>query len=370
MGLKAAICTQCGAQIEVDDTKDAGICRFCGTAFVTEKVIQQYSFNISNATFSIAGANVENLLRMANNAVEAKNYVEAVGYYNKVLEIDPTNTDALYSKGYCSFLNIRNCAELNATELKTYVVKALNGCNDKNYIYNALYRLNPLAVLAVDSVNSYYNQGDNRKRQESIEILRNGHAVAHDITSYIISQIEVRNYTNDPMFKELYITCLKNDMAYLAEWSKHRQYVRSVTQNDGRMIENMAYLPLDKDVHTNIILTFDNVKRKYTEMTGMTDTPFLNRNTNVPACYVATCVYESYDCPQVWTLRRYRDFELAKTWHGRAFIKTYYTISPTIVRIFGNQRWFRKLWKSKLDRMVTKLNQKGFENTAYEDKVW
>ena len=159
-------------------------------------------------------------------------------------------------------------------------------------------------------------------------------------------------------------------MAYLAEWSKHRQYVRSVTQNDGRMIENMAYLPLDKDVHTNIILTFDNVKRKYTEMTGMTDTPFLNRNTNVPACYVATCVYESYDCPQVWTLRRYRDFELAKTWHGRAFIKTYYTISPTIVKIFGNQRWFRKLWKSKLDRMVTKLNQKGFENTAYEDKVW
>ena len=24
-------------------------------------------------------------------------------------------------------------------------------------------------------------------------------------------------------------------------------------------------------------------------------------------CYVATCVYGSYDCPQVWTLRRYRD---------------------------------------------------------------
>ena len=29
-------------------------------------------------------------------------------------------------------------------------------------------------------------------------------------------------------------------------------------------------------------------------------------------CYVATAVYGSYDCPQVWTLRRYRDDILAK----------------------------------------------------------
>lgn len=24
-------------------------------------------------------------------------------------------------------------------------------------------------------------------------------------------------------------------------------------------------------------------------------------------CYIATCVYGSYDCPQVWILRRFRD---------------------------------------------------------------
>ena len=53
-------------------------------------------------------------------------------------------------------------------------------------------------------------------------------------------------------------------------------------------------------------------------------------------CYVATCVYGSYDCPQVWTLRRYRDYTLAETWYGRLFIHTYYAISPTIVKLFGN----------------------------------
>ena len=39
MALVPAICTQCGAQIEVDDTHEAGICKFCGTAFITEKAI-------------------------------------------------------------------------------------------------------------------------------------------------------------------------------------------------------------------------------------------------------------------------------------------------------------------------------------------
>ena len=39
MALVPAICTQCGAQIDVDDTHEAGICKFCGTAFITEKAI-------------------------------------------------------------------------------------------------------------------------------------------------------------------------------------------------------------------------------------------------------------------------------------------------------------------------------------------
>lgn len=42
MALTAAICTQCGAQIQVDESKDAGICPSCGTAFITEKVIHQF----------------------------------------------------------------------------------------------------------------------------------------------------------------------------------------------------------------------------------------------------------------------------------------------------------------------------------------
>lgn len=87
-------------------------------------------------------------------------------------------------------------------------------------------------------------------------------------------------------------------------------------------------------------------------------------------CYVATAVYGSYDCPQVWTLRRFRDGRLAATLPGRAFIRTYYAVSPTLVRWFGSTAWFRRLWRGPLDRLVRRLQAQGIEDTPYQDKEW
>lgn len=87
-------------------------------------------------------------------------------------------------------------------------------------------------------------------------------------------------------------------------------------------------------------------------------------------CYVATAIYGSYDCPEVWTLRRFRDYTLAETWYGRAFIYAYYAISPTLVKWFGKTDWFKNLWKPTLDRMVEKLNGNGVEDTPYNDRAW
>ena len=53
MGFVAAKCTECGANIEVDETKDAGICEYCGTAFVTEKAIKKSRYDIET---NLAGA--------------------------------------------------------------------------------------------------------------------------------------------------------------------------------------------------------------------------------------------------------------------------------------------------------------------------
>ena len=58
MSFIPAKCTQCGATIEVDDAKDAGICRHCGTAYVTQKAIHNYNtyFTQNIVLGDVAGA--------------------------------------------------------------------------------------------------------------------------------------------------------------------------------------------------------------------------------------------------------------------------------------------------------------------------
>ena len=41
--LVPALCTQCGAQIEVDPNQEAAVCKYCGTPFIVEKAINQYT---------------------------------------------------------------------------------------------------------------------------------------------------------------------------------------------------------------------------------------------------------------------------------------------------------------------------------------
>lgn len=91
-------------------------------------------------------------------------------------------------------------------------------------------------------------------------------------------------------------------------------------------------------------------------------------HTDGEGCYIATCVYGSYDCPQVWTLRRFRDETLKRTSPGRAFVRCYYAVSPTLVRRFGETTLFRRFWRKALDRLVGRLKEKGVADTRYEDR--
>jgi len=97
----------------------------------------------------------------------------------------------------------------------------------------------------------------------------------------------------------------------------------------------------------------------------------LNNGGNVgrekKGCYVATAIYGSYDCPEVWVLRRFRDESLSISPFGRAFVRTYYAISPTVVKRFGNKAWFNRFVKARLDSFVSNLAGRGFSSDLYID---
>ena len=61
MSFVPAICTQCGAVLEVDDSLEAAICKYCGTPFIVEKAINTYTINntISADTVNVQGLDKE-----------------------------------------------------------------------------------------------------------------------------------------------------------------------------------------------------------------------------------------------------------------------------------------------------------------------
>jgi hypothetical protein len=83
-------------------------------------------------------------------------------------------------------------------------------------------------------------------------------------------------------------------------------------------------------------------------------------------CYVASAVYGSYDCPEVRTLRRFRDQVLARSTPGRVFVKAYYATSPVALR------WFQPSesgpLRRALDSLVASLQRRGYSGAAYVDE--
>ena len=81
-------CTSCGATQELAANHQCG---FCGSAIEQEKAQENYK--------SSTTGEVGNLMMMAETAVDATNWEEALQYYNKALEKDITNSDAWLGKG-------------------------------------------------------------------------------------------------------------------------------------------------------------------------------------------------------------------------------------------------------------------------------
>lgn len=82
-------------------------------------------------------------------------------------------------------------------------------------------------------------------------------------------------------------------------------------------------------------------------------------------CFVATAVYGSYDCPEVWVLRRFRDESLANTAVGRLAIRVYYATSPLLLRALG--RLGVPVFRNPVNSLVRVLERKGFSDAPYAD---
>ena len=123
MTMKALRCTQCGAELELDNSKDFGFCCYCGTKIMlTEKKEIIHSGEVQMVVNNTQKG--LNRLDLANTAFESQNYEEAYTYYTKALEDLPNNLTALYRKGICAVFN-SPLGDLRIAELRAMLTKAV-----------------------------------------------------------------------------------------------------------------------------------------------------------------------------------------------------------------------------------------------------
>lgn len=96
MALVAMKCPACGADIELDNSREFGFCSFCGSKVMQEKIVVEHQGNvkIDNSEY------VEKFLQNARRAKEKEDWEETEKYYNLVEQNDPQNIEAIFYSSY------------------------------------------------------------------------------------------------------------------------------------------------------------------------------------------------------------------------------------------------------------------------------
>ncbi|WP_219921622.1 CFI-box-CTERM domain-containing protein, partial [Rufibacter sp. XAAS-G3-1] len=82
-------------------------------------------------------------------------------------------------------------------------------------------------------------------------------------------------------------------------------------------------------------------------------------STGKTGCYIATVCYESEYAPEVINLKKYRDTILQKSILGKAFVKLYYFMSPTIANWLKDKKTINSFIRIYiLDLIVTRISKK------------
>lgn len=349
--MKALTCEMCGS---TDLLKKDGVfvCQYCGCKYSVEeakKMMIEGKVDVSGSTIKVdTSKELSNLYELARRAKDNDDCENAQKYYEQIVIKDPSSWEANF---YTVYFQAANCTirEIGASSIKVsnsaktvfnLIKENVTDPDEQRKVVNEVaIRMVAISSLMFDSYKKYYEGIGSDIQYEFTQAYANNCSAARDIA------YSAGNYIVE-VFGDTY-----GDIAAVC-------WMLGVKQHN---ILNHVFD--NKSTNAQIIDSYNEKIKKY-------DPSYQAPETYTGGCYVATAVYGSYDCPQVWTLRRYRDYTLSKTWYGRTFVHIYYKVSPTIVKWFGDTKWFKKMWKGKLDKMVSNLNAKGVKNTPYIDKRW
>lgn len=374
-------CPNCGEISEIESNEFNVVCFFCGVPYMPKEGIDNYNNYIARSievdTVNVNSENLKNYAMLGLASLKEKNAEKCGFYADDILKRNPLSSEGLLLKAY--FVS-NNYSKEEGIKL---FFQSLKNCNDENLkkeIYDAFYEcivdysVENYAFLfekiLFEGVNKYfslleYSLSMYFSKFESDEIDSN------------IFDAPNNDYVNSSFFKSFKnvdVIDLENNLIICDNllFLINKEKIEScVSLNLISKEVGKYYNKSQKNKMSYYFYLKDNnmVEFNFTNENKLLD-EFLTKNGYIldivkGGCYVATCVYGSYMASEVYVLRRFRDRVLKNNFFGNIFVKLYYFISPSIVKVFGRTKLFNKINKNILDKFVKSLIKKGYDDTPY-----
>ncbi len=363
--MQAIVCEMCGSN---DIVKQDGlfVCQNCGTKYTLEEARKLMGTVKIDETEKF-----DNIYQLAQRAKETSNIQDAKKYYGMLREQYPNHWEFYFFSIYYDAWDSKvGQIPIVTANVKNALQPTFNLIDNSGMEYpfivsahfDVASNVESMAIAFNNTIMNQHKDNVNRSRSNNnFELIKSSSVDFADRSAAIGQMLlrlalcldtEYRKDTTQIKYKETFLRFLKYQENTLVDFynSLYGTFKIQAYSATHDVIE--SYTKVIKDYEPDHTNPLDNMIQPIPQKSG---------------CYVATAVYGSYDCPEVWTLRRFRDYTLLRTWYGRIFVKTYYAISPTLVKWFGNTIWFKKLWRKPLDKMVNNLNKSGFKDTPYYD---
>ena len=354
-------CEMCGSN---DLIKHDGVfvCQHCGCKYTLDearKLITDGPIEVTG-TITIKKDNLAHIKKLGDEAYERGDWQEAYKYYTEVVEDDPADYERKFKRMIASAsgitINTRSAINGPINHLDEYIESVENDTDLSYSIKEG--KIVSACSLVTSRVVSLHNLAVDVYIDDNEKVIESSYKEFLDISSEILKlqtsllSYEIAVFANYKKMKDDILLTMDNIISELLACTK--KYNDSIDRGLTHYISNEG-AQYCYDVAEFILNERRKIEPDYILPSRLVSPTKGGTGAQKAGCYIATCVYGSYDCPEVWTLRRYRDYCLGSSWYGRLFIKCYYAISPQIVKIVGD---FKKKVTKKSERILVILKKK------------
>lgn len=313
MGFYSAQCPSCKKGIQVPDDADTSRCMYCGELISSNQ-----------ASAPAAGPSIANLLGMARTAELGGNLIEAESYFNRVLELDPTISEAWIGKGKASgwqstIVNMRFGEVITAfnhaisTSSKEEQTSTLELCtNEANSLAVALYGLARNHMIEYVSLPNIW-----------VDYLSQ--------INMIFTLLDAAHAWSpaDRVTLENIIHLCKDNI----EGISYRDQFNNNTAKAWHLSPDY-----EATIRAKLQATAEKLK--------LIDPSYIAPSAHAKkpdACFVITATMGDFNHPTVTLLRQFRDQWILKQSGGQRIVDWYYRNGPSIARVIGKSKVLRAL---------------------------